>query len=288
MGRVARMLAVLLSDVAEELKRLGSRSRVVQKSNGRSLYETPAKDLFWLNSTGHLDQSIIQAGVFEPWTTQAVKMLIKRGDIVLDVGANIGYYSILMSKLVGKEGKVICFEPTDCYGNVLEKNIAENKLTNVEAYRIGLSNKEQELEIQIGISSATLHVPGNIKLNCSERIKLVTLDKFLEEHPLPKINFIKIDVDGHEPLVLEGAWRSIDKYQPNILLEVSHTHYLNAGYTAWDFYDLLKSKGYYIYHEKKLDEISSKEEFLFKCANFAYSANIVIGKNKLYVARQVF
>jgi FkbM family methyltransferase len=254
---------------------------MLQKGSDRSLYRTRFGDLFWLNSTGYVDECIINSGVFEPLSSQAVKRLVRPGDTVLDVGANIGYYSVLFSKLVGDQGKVICFEPTRHYGKVLEMNIRANNLDNVEINKIGLSDKLQELEIWIGPSSASLHVPGNQKLKSSEIIKLVTLDSFIEEHPLPKIDFIKIDVDGHEPLFFEGAWKTLDRYEPTVLLEVSHPHYLNAGYTAWRFYDLLKDRGYFIYYEDGLVEINSQEDFLIKCGNFAYSANIVIAKKKL-------
>lgn len=210
-----------------------------------------------------------------------MKRLVKQGDIVLDVGANIGYYTVLLSNLVGEHGKVICFEPTKHYGSVLEKNIQANGLRNIDLVRLGLSDKQQELDIQIGEHSATLHVPGNKKLNFSEKIQLITLDEYLHEHPLPRLDFIKIDVDGHEPLFLEGAKETLERYEPKILLEISHMHYLNAGCNAWNFYKLLRSQGYYIYHEEGLAELSNLEEFLVKCGNFAYSANVVLSKSRL-------
>jgi len=254
---------------------------MVEKGSDRSLYKTVFGNLYWLNSTGCIDRSIIDTGVFESWSTQVVRRLVRSGDIVLDVGANIGYYSVLLSKLVGNQGKVICFEPTEHYGKVLEMNIGVNGLENVEINRIGLSDKQQEMEIYIGQSSATLHVPGNHKLSSSEKIKLVTLDSFLEEYPLPKIDFIKIDVDGHEPFFLEGAWKTLDKYGPTVLLEINHLNYISAEQTAWDFYNLLKDKGYHIYSEEGLAEINCLEDFLIKCGNFAYSANILISRKKI-------
>lgn len=256
-------------------------SQLVQKGDERNLYETKSGAFFWLNSTGYVDRCIMESGVFEPLSTQVVQQLVKPGDIVLDVGANIGYYTVMLSRLVGEQGKVICFEPTSHYGRVLEKNIQANGLQNVETVRVGLSDKAQELEIQIGEHSATLHVPGNKKLNFSEKIQLLPLDVYLDDHPLARIDFIKIDVDGHEPLFLAGAKETLNRHEPVILLEISHLHYLNAGYMAWEFYDLLKNEGYYIYHENGLTELDSLEDFLKKCGNFAYSANIVLSKRRL-------
>lgn len=253
-------------------------SVVIQRGVDRNLYQTKYGDRYWLNSTGYVDECIINSGLFEPLSTQVVKRLVSPGDIVLDVGANIGYYSVILSKIVGDHGRVICFEPTDHYSKVLEMNIISNSLENVEIIKVGLSNKRQELDIHIGRSSATLHVPGNQKLLSYEKIKLISLDDFAKEYHLEKIDFIKIDVDGHEPLFLEGAWKTLEKFEPTILLEVNHLNYLSAGFMAWDFYDVLKVKGYHIYHEDGLVELLNKEEFLIKCGNFAYSANIVISK----------
>jgi FkbM family methyltransferase len=274
-------LGDIFHSIGNAISRRMIRSRVVESGADRSLYRTKDGDYFWLNATGYIDHCLVGTGVFEPWSTQAVSRLVTRGNTVLDVGANIGYYTVLLSKLVSEHGRVICFEPTLHYGRVLEKNVIANNLNNVEIHHIGLSNKQQELLIQIGESSATLHVPGKKELKSSESIQLVTLDKFLTDHPLSRIDFIKIDVDGHEPHFFEGAWNTLEKFEPIILLEISHPHYLEAGYTAWDFYELLKGQGYYLYHEEGLTELIEKEEFLRKCGNFAYSANIIISKKRL-------
>jgi hypothetical protein len=139
------------------------------------------------------------------------------------------------------------------------------------------------LDIHIGRSSATLHLPGNQKPLSCEKIKLISLDDFVKEYHLDKIDFIKIDVDGHEPLFFEGAWNTLEKFYPTVLLEINHLNYLSAGFMAWDFYDLLKGKGYHIYHEDGLVELHNMEEFLIKCGNFAYSANVVIAKKALAI-----
>lgn len=287
-GNFIRVLAKLirsggwfLQGMSEKLFRNADSSKLVQKGADRSLYRTRFNDLFWLNDTGYVDKCIRETGVFEPESTTVVNRLVKNGDVVLDVGANIGYYTVILSKLVGPQGKVLCFEPTEHFGKVLKKNLEINNVKNTELFALGLSNKEQVLDIQIGPSSASLHSPGKDEISHWESIKLVTLDGFLEKRPLERIDFIKIDVDGHEPLFLEGAWKSLDKYDPLILLEVSHPHYLQAGYTAWDFYDSLKQRQYNIYDETGLAEFKTKDEFLLKCANFTHSANIVITKRNL-------
>lgn len=254
------------------------------KGDERSLYLTSSKDLFWLNKTGYIDRTIIEKGVFEPQSTEVTKRLVKQGNLVLDIGANIGYYSVMLSKLVGKSGKVIAFEPTEHFRKTLRMNLDANNITNVEVIDIGLSDKDQKLEIDIGPSSATLHSPlGFDSIESKEVINLTTLDSFVQKHNILQIDFIKIDVDGHEPFFFEGAWKSLNKYNPIVLLEVSHLHYLEAGFTAWDFYDLLKKNKYRIYHEEQFVEMKTKEDFLRNCANFAYSTNIIISRRELLI-----
>jgi FkbM family methyltransferase len=154
-------------------------SKLVQHGETRSLYSLPAGYDLWLNDTGYIDRQIITTGTFEPITTRAINRFIKQGDVVIDVGANIGYYTVLFSKLVGDDGKVIAFEPTTHFGEVLRRNIETNNLSNVEVIDFGLSNTSQSLMIDIGPSSATLHSPAGFDAVIShEKISLTTFDDF--------------------------------------------------------------------------------------------------------------
>ena len=284
-SKIIRYFGVLSIKLAQilDFNEKSKKSQLIKKDIKMNLYKTRFNDFFWLDEDKYLDKCIIQSGIFEENSTQITKQLVKKGDVVLDVGANIGYYSILFSKLVGHTGKVFCFEPTEHYSDVLKMNLEANNIQNAEIFKIGLSNKNQELEIQIGNSSATLHSPGNQALKSQELIKLTSFDAFIKQYNIQKIDFIKIDIDGHEPFFFEGAWKTLEEYTPIILLEVNHLNYLEAGFTAWDFYDLLKKKNYFIYHEGKLTEIKTREDFLIKCGNFTYSSNIVISKNELRI-----
>lgn len=272
----------LISDkrkAENEVKKLTS--TLIKTGDEVNLYKTIYDDFFWLNPKKYLDREIINTGIFENQSTNLVKRLIKKGDVVLDIGANIGYYTVILSKLVGTQGKVYAFEPTLHYGKFLEQNIKINNIENCTILDYGLSDKEACLAICIGESSATLHWVVDFKPHQIENIKLTTLDKFVIDNNIDKIDFIKIDIDGHEPAFLRGASEVLSKMKPIILLEVNHENYLHAGVTAWDFYDLLKNENYFIYSEDNLIEYKTKREFLMKCGNFAYSANILICKNKI-------
>lgn len=279
-ARVLKQIGECALIIAEEL--CCEKAKLIEHGEPRSLYRLPAGYDLWLNSTGYIDKQIISKGQFEPASTRAIERLVKKGDVVIDVGANIGYYTVWLSKLVGASGKVIAFEPTRHFGDVLRRNIEANRLSNVEIVNFGLSNKSQGLLIDIGPSSATLHSPAGFDaIVGQENILLITLDEFVKQSPPGKIDFIKMDIDGHEPLFFEGAWDALEQYSPIVIFEVSHLHYLEAGVSAWDFYDLVCSKGYKFFYEEDFTEIVSREDFLRRCANFAHSSNVLITKQNL-------
>jgi FkbM family methyltransferase len=258
------------------------KSQLVKSGPDRDLYKTAANRFFWLNKIGHVDISIIETGIFEAASTRIVNQYVKKGHVVLDVGANIGYYTVLLSELVSNEGRVIAFEPTRHFGNVLKANVEANQLTNVDVIDYGLSNRDREVDIDIGISSATIHSSNYYDpIIRHERISLKTLDNFVSENNISRIDFIKIDVDGHEPYFFDGAWAVLEKLDPFILFEVSHLHYMKAGINLCEFYKKLKEKGYRIYYEQDLEEIRELDVFLIKCGNFERSSNILICKKNL-------
>lgn len=254
-------------------------SRVINDGPDRKLYQTFYNDFFWLKKGLYIDDCIINSGIFEDASTKIVKKFIRPGDTIINIGANIGYYSVIFGKLTGPEGRVFSFEPTKYFREVLKDNLAANSLHNVEIIPFGLSDKPEQLTIQIDGITATLHVPGGKELVSQESISLMTLEAFCKEKDLNKIDFIKIDVDGHEPAVLNGGWKPIECFRPMLLIEISHAHYLQSGTNAWDFYKALKYKGLYIYDENTLEEYKDLNSFLFRCGNFNQSANVLLSFN---------
>lgn len=163
-------------------------------------------------------------------------------------------------------------------------NVHQNNLTNCKIYSFGLSDKNTEALISIGDCSATLHWVSNKTPAKKEVIKLKRLDSIVHKFNCKRIDFIKLDIDGHEPAFLDGAINTINKFNPTILLEVSHINYLDYGVTAWDFYESLIKKGFKIYSVKSLKQFKTKRDFLIECGNFAYSSNIIIKKSQIMMS----
>lgn len=272
-GRLIRKTGNYIISLSQK-ENVVNNSKIKIFGNERNLYKTRFNDLFWLNQSGYIDQCIIKDGTFEEVSSQLVKQIVRKGDFVLDVGANIGYYSVICSKLVGNKGKIFCIEPTKHYYNILNMNLEANELNNVLVYNIGLSNKEDQLEIKIGDSSATLHSPGTELILNTELIELTTLDAFIERNRIERINFIKIDIDGHEPFFFEGAKKFFKTNKPIMMVEFSNQSLYLAGTDVLNLKKQIEMFGYVLYSEKTKREFNNIMEFLIECGNFQISANV--------------
>lgn len=262
------------------------RARKIRVEDGRTLYLLSTGQRFWLDPSRYLDRCLIERGEFEPLSTRWVDLLVRPGDVVLDVGANIGYYSALLGHKVGQQGKVIAFEPTEHYRKILQRNLAINGLEHcVTTMPYGLSDEDAELQIAIGECSATLHWAEDSSPQATETIILHTLDEISGALDLPRLDFVKVDIDGHELPFIRGAKKTIARYQPIILLEVNHANYLEAGFTAWEFYDELISAGFVLFSEKTGEAFSSRRTFLRECGNFDRSANLLVATGPASIDR---
>lgn len=142
----------------------------------------------------------------------------KEDQIIIDVGANVGYYTIALAQKVGKNGKVIAIEPDPETFNILKKNCELNNLANVELHNVAISDQEGSLkffksEAHSGKSSL---VPNSSSQTIT--VNSITLDNLLGKN-FSQIHWLKIDVEGFEFFVLKGSASILPKTQ-NILIEV--------------------------------------------------------------------
>lgn len=140
-------------------------------------------------------------GLYEKLTTNIVKRLLRPGYIFVDVGASFGYYTILAASIVGPRGKVIAFEPEPTRFIFLKTNIKINRFPHVIAVNAAVSNVNGESHFYISGEESSLYMRPGPQI----KVKTVRLDEFLESIGINSINMIKIDVEGAEMLVLEGA-----------------------------------------------------------------------------------
>ena len=189
-----------------------------------------------------------------------VKKLIHKGDTVIDIGSNLGYYSLLFARWVGNEGKVYSVEPVSIYNKVFEERAG--KYRNITLFPYALGNEEKEVELVSVVSSGYLrtglsHVYNAEKEDTTKtygfkvQAKMKIASKLFED--IPKINYIKIDIEGDEFVVLSDMKELIQKHKPIIQVE------MNDHRVA----DLLYALGYsaYIVLRKKLVKIEVEKVF---------------------------
>jgi len=151
------------------------------------------------------------------WELQSRKYLeehVRSGDVAIDIGAGVGHYTYLFSKLVGETGKVYAYEPDPFMFKILKANIRLNGLTNVIAkpFAIGDCNDEMLFYVSTVGSSSLRPMRG---LRSIIKVKVITLDSL----NLPWVDWVKIDTEGYEANVLRGMKNTMEIHNPRLLLE---------------------------------------------------------------------
>ena len=175
----------------------------------------------------------------------ALRRYVRPGMTVLDVGGNLGLYTLLLSRLVGPTGRVITFEPDPDLFALLQRNCELNGCTNVEAHNLGLGGRRDRLVLRRMIFNSgdnTLGSGGNGLFRREVTVGIVPLDEFL---PDLRPDFVKIDVQGWELEVLHGM-RCTLAACPAIALYLEYwpEGFRRAGYAASEFTTFLRERGY--------------------------------------------
>lgn len=156
-------------------------------------------------------------GEFSVFEQALFQQVIHRGEVVVEVGANIGAHTIELSRLVGDDGEVHAFEPQRIVFQTLCANLALNQCRNVYAYQVALGAKPGQIHVP-AMDPTTPANFGGVSLGDTpqgERVPLITLDSL----DLPACHVLKADVEGMELEVVSGALETIDRYRPIMYLE---------------------------------------------------------------------
>jgi FkbM family methyltransferase len=186
---------------------------------------------------------------FEEDETALFKALVKPGMTVVDIGANFGYFTCLAASLVGKEGRVYAFEPEPSNYNLLLKNIDQNQFQNVTPLSKAVSSQVGEGNLFLDSSNfgAPSLVEGNVtsRKGCIE-IETTTLDFFFSDPDKNPPDLIKIDAQGGEGLIIEGAKRVLQKRPLKLIMEFWPFGLWQMGYEPLLLFDQLIRLGFTI------------------------------------------
>jgi FkbM family methyltransferase len=206
---------------------------------------------------------ILNFNSFEKEELQFVKRLIKSGSAILDIGANVGWYSLNLSKEF-KNIRIFAFEPVPKTYNYLNSNLLLNNITGIKTYNIGFSDEEKNVDIYLNPdcsgNSSLANLLGSAKVekvNC----RFTTVDLFVKQNNL-KVDFIKCDVEGAELLVFRGAIEVLKSSKPIVFTEMLRKWSAKFNYHPNDIIDLFKNLGYHCYslNEGKLIQFYTMNE----------------------------
>jgi FkbM family methyltransferase len=201
---------------------------------------------------------------YERIETELFKELVTEGMTVVDVGANIGYYSLIAARLVGNTGKVYAFEPEPGNYQLLVRNIEANGYTNIVPVNIAISNEGGKVKLYVDPASSSTHSFAqdntNIKGDAIE-VETVTLDDFFGGE---KVDFIKLDAQGAEGLVLDGATGVLKQDKLKIMMEFWPDGLDRLGTEPLDLLHKLQEMEFQIKEIDKTTRIVPPEQVLEK------------------------
>jgi FkbM family methyltransferase len=166
---------------------------------------------------------IFTHGAYEPANTAVLETLLRTGDFVVDVGANHGWFALSMAQTVGETGKVWAYEPTPPIYDDLLRNLDQNRSLRVDARPRGLGMQEATTDIYLFTGLPHGHASQSSLGRTDHRtfsIPLVTLDSELKHEPTAPV-LVKLDVEGAELQVLQGAKRLLQRAPPIWVVEVN-------------------------------------------------------------------
>jgi FkbM family methyltransferase len=181
-------------------------------------------------------------GEFEPDMVRLFSKVLRTGDYVLDVGANIGCTSLLFSQ---SARQVYSFEPSPTTFRLLQENLSEAGAGNVVAANVGLGKGEGAFELTFAPDNRSGGFVSNLTSASAghtiEQIHIVAGDAYLRDAGIEQVDFIKIDVEGFERNVIEGLAGTIDRCRPVVVLELNHWCLNVFQRTSLpDFFDFLR------------------------------------------------
>jgi FkbM family methyltransferase len=205
------------------------------------------------NMAAHL----LNGSLYEPEVAVVLMRVLQDGDGFVDVGANVGFFTVLAAQLVGETGRVYAFEPEQENFGRLAQNISLNDLSNVVTYQSAVGDQVGTAELFINSDNDGGHAlwnPGAHSFNkvsrekvIKQNVEMVTLDSVLAGATVP-VKLIKIDAEGYEQHVLHGALELITRHRvPFVLAEVNRLALQQAGASERALFQLMRHLGYFAY-----------------------------------------
>lgn len=192
---------------------------------------------------------------YESATSKFFLSVLKPGDTFIDIGAHVGYFSMLAAAIVGEEGEVIAFEPSPDNYRQLVEHVALNGFTNVLPLHLAVGDTEQVATLHLNADNDGGHAlwdvrthQANHKSRAMPRMHptyVTRLDRVLRGRPMLSVKAVKLDIEGSEVRALRGAVETLAKHQvPFVVAEVNRSGLEQLGASEWELRALMTGHGY--------------------------------------------
>lgn len=253
--------------------------RKIGATLGKRKILTKSGFMMELDLADWIPQDIYLTGEFEATTSNIVKRLLKPGDAAVDVGANIGYFSLLFSQCVSDTGRVFSYEPVPALVSKLKRNLELNQVRNVSISNLALSDREGTAsffagpEDNTGLSS--LREPR--QSSGSFEVRLAPFDGLVED--CAKVTLVKIDVEGAELQVLRGMEHLLRVTRPNLLVEVTDSFLREMGDSATSLLQYVGQFGYvcYVIGDGRVTLLENSQREMAKQWNALFTSGRLFG-----------
>jgi FkbM family methyltransferase len=175
-----------------------------------------------------LDMRGRHALLHPPRVHPAVLAFLGPGSVAIDIGANLGEWTVPFARAVGAAGRVLAIEPIPRSAAALEATLAANALRHAEVIGCAAGDRDGAAEFTVPIVTSARSDTGTARIGPAQpgnealRVPLRALDSLVAEHGLDRLDLIKIDVEGHERLVLDGASAMLNRHRPVLVIETGH------------------------------------------------------------------
>ena len=240
-------------------------------SNLQTDYAEVFGNKLFLSKKG-LALSISHYGTYEELESKIMEEKIEMGNIVVDVGANIGLHTLNMARIVGNTGQVFAFEPDPSNFEILKKNVKINNYKNIILEQKAVGDKHGRTTLYQSDHPGKHRIfPQTEQAKSQVQVELTNLDNYFDSDMTDKINFIKIDVEGLEFSVLKGMKNILKNSKKiKILFEFMPENTMEVGFTPIELLNYLTSNDFKLYcmdnKTKKLLHVSNNEEIVKLCS----------------------
>jgi FkbM family methyltransferase len=257
---IQRILIEIRGETIWLFLKFRSRNQLIKKKiHGKTMYLDPFDK--------GISKELAIYGNHEPVATQLIQKEIEEGDVIVDIGANIGYFVLIEAGLVNGEGKIVALEPSPQNARLLKHNVEKNKIENVFIHQIAVGEKTGKANLYLSEKSNRNSLIPRNELEYKEiEVNVTTLDDLLEKEE--RVNLIRMDIEGGEFNVINGMEKTLKKFRPKIFLELHSAHSAIKRDLISNFFNFFKVLDYDIkyVHPSNLDYQTSHsivKQFLY-------------------------